>query len=62
MVFNSIKKIQQNKEKMARVFYSCIQYIIALGKYSFARLHDDQTGSKENRILFEIARSRPFLP
>lgn len=47
---------------MSRIFYSCIQYIVALGKYNFTRLHDDQKRSKENHILFEIARRRPFLP
>lgn len=62
MVFNIMEKIQQSKEKMSRVLYSCIQYIIGIGKYNFARLHDNQTGSKENHILFEIPRRRPLLP
>lgn len=54
--------IHQNKEKLPRVFYSCFQYIIALGKYNFARLHDDQTGNTKPHNLFEIARRGPLLP
>jgi len=58
MLFSIIENIQQSKGKMARV----IQYNIALGKHNFARLHDDQTGNKENHILFELVRRRPLLP
>lgn len=53
-----MEKMYQYKQKMSMIFPPCIQYII----YHFAKLHDDQKGSREEHIFFGIAWRRALFP